>query len=65
MKLAIDLALPVAAPTSQPVDGTRAYHLRAEGRAWEGVAAQLGCSAGAAKSAAGRYAGARELHVFG
>ena len=64
MRPVLALTLSAAAPTP-PVDGARAYLLRSEGRAWEGVAAQLGCSADAAKSAAGRYAGARELHVFG
>lgn len=56
---------PDAAVTPQPVDGTRVYHLRAEGQTWSAIANCLDCTADQAKHAATRYANAHAFHVFG
>ena len=52
-------------PPVRPVDGTRAYHLRAEGQTWSAIANLLHCTVERAKHAAARYANAHAVHVFG
>jgi hypothetical protein len=59
----MSLALAPSAPS--PIDGARAYQLRAEGCTWTAIGGTLGCTADQAKHAAARYADARSAYVFG
>jgi hypothetical protein len=63
-KLVVIVPPPAIVAMGPPVDGARAYHLRAEGAVWASIDTILNCPPGASKDAAERYANSRGLYVF-